>query len=154
MVAVEVMVLRPPKQTGRAKTGPWPVLAIVLDEPNELIEPRVRPLFALLDQPTRADRITVVAGRSGWSALGTGSLLQLAVHATAPVRFDLHIILPTQPVLGFTDLLAGGPTIALTNRGHAGRLAAQRVPVRDALAELVLLGDSPSTDLSALVGVS
>lgn len=155
MVAIEVMILRPPGSTARGEAGPWPVLAVVLDQPNELVEPSVRPLFELLDEPTRTNRISVIAGHYSWSVLGpTGSLLQLSVHATAPVRFDLNIILPAQPVLGFSDLLADGPTIALTDRRHASRLRAERVPVRDALAELILIGGSPSGDLSALAGAS
>jgi hypothetical protein len=148
MVAVEVMVLRPLGRTAHSESGRWPVLALVLDEPNELMERTVRPLFDLIDDSARAHRIAVVAGRCRWSVLGpAGALLRLAVHVTAPMRFDLNVIMPAQLVIEFADLIAGGSTVALTDRRHAGRLTTGRLPIRAALAELVLLGSSPSADL-------
>lgn len=154
MVAVEVIVLRPPDLATRTEAGPWPVLAIVLDEPNELAEPSVRPLFELLDESARVDRIAVVAARRHWTPPGpTDSLVRLAVQVIAPVRCDLDVILPAGIPLGSTGLLADGPTIALTNRTHANRLP-ERVHVRDALAELVLLGGSSPGIPSAMAEVT
>lgn len=137
--------LRPPGQLARGETGPWPVLAVVLDEPNELAEPVVRPVFELLDDPARTDRIAVVAARCHWSVLDPeGSLLLLSVPASAPVRFDLNIVVPAQPVLGFTHLLTRGSTIAFTDQRHARRLPERvrvrnqtRAPSRDACASRI-----------------
>lgn len=157
MVAVEAMLLRPPDagdRPTRRRVGPWPVLALVLDEPNELIEPSVRPLFELLTKREQADRITVVTCRCHWSLVGhPRAVLQLSVHATAPVRFHVNIILPAQPILRFVEALTRGATVALTNRRSASRLT-NLVPVRDALAELVLLGSPRSAGLPDLVATT
>jgi hypothetical protein len=153
MVALEVMVLWPRGVGGPAATseaGLWPVFAIVLGDRDAPAEPDVQPLFDLLYSPEYPGRFTVVEGRCQWSLLDPRhALLKLAVHATAPIRFDANILLPAGPVLGILDVLARGATIAITTQRHANRLA-RLVDIRHALESLVLLCCRPSRELDEL----
>jgi hypothetical protein len=157
LIAVEALLLWPRSVGVSAATaqesGLWPVFAVVLDERDPDEDPGVMPLFDLLDRPEHLERISVVEGRCQWTIIDPRhALLELSVHATAPVQFDVDIILPARSVLGTLALLAKGGTVAITNTRHARKLS-ERVDIRDALNKLVLFSCPPSKDLAALANV-
>lgn len=104
----------------------------------------------LLEQPEHLERLSVVDGRCRWTIIDPRhALLELSVHATAPVRFDVDIILPARRVVSALTLLARGGTIAITTQRHSGTLT-PRSDIRSALNKLVLFKCPPSAELDAL----
>ena len=92
----------------------------------------------------------MVEGRCQWTVIDPRhALLELSVHATAPVRFAVDIILPARQVLSTLTLLARGGTVAITTQRHSGTLT-PRADIRDALTKLVLFSCPPSAELEAL----
>ncbi|MFC4857740.1 hypothetical protein [Actinophytocola glycyrrhizae] len=153
-VAIEVLLLWPRGVAGHPPTveeaGLWPVFAMVVTEPADQEVGSARPLFGLLDRPRGDDEMTVVAADAAWSILDEGNaLLGLTVRGTAPVRFGMRVLLPSARVLGVLDVVARGATIGITTRDRAARLR-DRVDIRTALRDLVLLSCPPSVELAAL----
>jgi hypothetical protein len=150
VVATEVLLLWP---RGVATTpvtvdeaGLWPVFAMVVAEPPAEDAGTARPLFRLLDEPGPA----VVAAETTWSVLDSGrALLCLTVRGVAPVECAVRVLLPAASVLGVLDVVASGATIGITTRDRAARLR-DRVDIRGALDDLVLLSCPPSVELAAL----
>jgi hypothetical protein len=151
-VATEVLLLR---RRGVAdssavvgETGLWPMFVMVVTEPTDRAAWRALPLFELLDRPKRANELTIVAVKSAWSVLDpANALLTLTVRATAPVSFDLRILLPAAPVLDVLAVVAHGATIGITTRDRAHRLRG-RVEIGTVLRDVVLLSGPPSADLA------
>lgn len=155
-VAIEVLLLWPRGVTGPVATadeaGRWPVFAMVVTEPPGETAGSARALFELLDRPRREGEPTVVAADTAWSVLDAdNALLGLTVQGLAPIRFGLRILLPSARVLGILDVVARGATIGITTRRRAARLR-DRVDIRTALSDLVLLSCPPSVELAALAG--
>lgn len=154
LVAREALLLWP-RRVGRSaatiqEAGLWPVFAVVLGEREPDEDPGVLPLYDLLERPEHLERICVVEGRCQWTIIDPRhALLELSVHATAPVRFDVDIILPARQVLGTLTLLARGGTVAITTQRHLETLI-PRADIRDALTKLVLFSCPPSAELEAL----
>jgi hypothetical protein len=153
-VAIEVLLLWPRGVAGPVTTaeeaGRWPVFAMVVTEPPGDAADGAQPLFDLLDRPKGAGEPTVVAAETAWSVLDRpNALLGLAVRGVAPVRFRLRVLLPSAQVLGILDVVARGATIGITTRRRAARLR-ERVDIRTALSDLVLLSCPPSVELAAL----
>lgn len=152
-VAIEVLLLWPRGVAGPVTTaeeaGRWPVFAMVVTEPPGDAG-AARPLFDLLDRPKGDGEPTVVTAETAWSVLDqANALLGLTVRGTAPVRFGLRVLLPSAQVLGILDVVARGATIGITTRRRAARLR-DRVDIRTALRDLVLLSCPPSVELAAL----
>ncbi|GAB1510586.1 hypothetical protein [Actinophytocola sp. KF-1] len=151
-VAIEVLLLWP---RGVAKTpvtvdeaGLWPVFAMVVAEPPDEGTGSARPLFELLAEPGPS----VVAADTSWSVIDPArALLGVTVRGVVPVEFGLRVLLPAARVLGVLDVVAGGGTIGITTRDRAGGLR-DRVDIRTALDDLVLLSCPPSVELAALAG--
>lgn len=155
LLAVEAVLLWPHGEGGSlnatGKRDPWPIFAIVLDERVATIEPSAHQLFDLLDRLSHRDRISVVSSRCQWSTLDARrALLKLSVHANAPVRFDVDILLPARPVLDVLHLLSRGATLAITTQ-HRARDLTDRVDIHDALRSLVLLSPPSAADLTAVI---
>lgn len=153
-VAIEVLLLWPRGVTGLPTTveeaGLWPVFAMVVTEPPDQEAETARPLFELLERPKGPDELTVVAAEAAWSILDpANALLGLTVRGVAPVRFGMRVLLPSAKVLGILDTVAEGATIGITTRQRAARLR-DRVDIRTALRDLVLLSCPPSVELAAL----
>ncbi len=149
VVAVEVVLLRPRGATAAEDAGRWPVFAMVVTEPPG--GAAAHPLFALLDRPRRDGEPTVVAAETAWAVLDEeNALLRLTVRGTAPVRFELRVLLPSAQAPGVLDVVARGVTIGITTRRRSAGLR-DRVDVRTALRDLVLLSCPPSAELAALV---
>jgi hypothetical protein len=149
-VATEVLRLWPQDVTGVRTTaeeaGRWPVFAMVVTEPAE--PGAAASLFALLDRP--GDEPAVVTAAPRWRVIDPASaLVELSVHALAPVAFDLRILLPCAEVLGILDVVARGATIGITTRRGAAHRRG-RLEVRTVLREFVLLSCPPSAELAAL----
>jgi hypothetical protein len=153
MVAIEVVVLWPQgvgaEPVSVDEAGLWPAFVLVIGEHSDLSGSSAGPLFDLLDSSRHADGITVVGGSTDWSVVDPRhALLRLTVRARVPVRFEADILLPAERVLGILDVVAGGGTIGLTTHRHAVGLD-DRVDVRTALRNVVLLSCSPSPELRA-----
>lgn len=153
LVAVEALLLWPNGDPS-SRSNTWPIFAIVLDEPAAIPD-AARPLFELLDEPKRRNRITVLKSRCRWTVLnalnGRRTVRKFSVRAYAPVNFEVDILLPASPLLGLpTHVLGqpthGGATLALTTRQRAARIT-DGVDFQDALRELVLLTQAPPDDL-------
>ncbi len=149
-VAIEVLLLwprgvaKPPVTVDEA--GLWPVFAVVVAEPPDDGAGTARPLFDLLNEPGPA----VVTAETSWSVIDQSrALLGLTVRGVAPAEFGLRVLLPAARVLGVLDVVAGGGTIGITTGYRAGRLR-DRVDIRTALDDLVLLSCPPSVELAAL----
>ena len=128
----------------------WPVFAMVVTEPPGHEAGSARPLFELLDRHKRDGELTVVAADTTWSVLDPAhALFGLNVRAVTPVRFGLRILVPSARVLGILDVVARGATIGITTPSKAARLR-DRVDIRTALRDLVLLSCPPSVELAAL----
>ncbi len=154
-VAVEVLLLWPRGVTSPSTTaeeaGLWPVFAMVVTEPAN--PAAAQPLFELLARQKHDNELTVVTAQTRWSVLDSASaLLDLRVRATAPVEFDLRILLPSQKVLGILDVVARGATVGITTRAKADRLRG-RVDIGAVLREVVLLSCPPSVELSTLAHI-
>ncbi|RSM85260.1 hypothetical protein DMH04_18395 [Kibdelosporangium aridum] len=154
LVAREALLLWPRRVAVSTATiqeaGLWPVFAVVLGEREPDEDPGVLPLYELLEQPEHLERISVVVGRCHWTIIDPRhALLELSVRATAPVSFEIDIILPARSVLNALDLLARGGTIAITTERHSGTLT-PRADIRDALTKLVLISCPPSAELEAV----
>jgi hypothetical protein len=152
-VAIEVLLLWPRGVGGPAATvdeaGLWPVFAMVVAEPPDQDAGTARPLFELLDEPGPS----VVAAETSWSVIDPArALLGMTVRGVVPVEFGLRVLLPATRVLGVLDVVAGGATIGITTRYRAGRLR-DRVDIRAALDDLVLLSCPPSVELAAFAHV-
>ena len=152
-VAIEVLLLWPRGVAGpvttAAEAGRWPVFAMVVTEPPGAAG-GAQPLFDLLDRPRPEGEPAVVAAETSWSVLDEpNALLRLTVRGVAPVRFGLRVLLPSARVLGILDVVARGATIGITSRRGAARLR-ERVDIRTALRDLVLLSCPPSVELAAL----
>ena len=154
VVAREALLLWP-RRVGLSvatiqEAGVWPVFAIVLGEREAEEDPGVLPLYDLLEQPEHLERLSVVKGRCEWTIIDPRhALLDLSVSATAPVSFEVDIILPARQVLSALPLLARGGTIAITTQRHSGALTS-RADIRDALTTLVRFSCPPSAELEAL----
>jgi hypothetical protein len=153
-VAIEVLLLWPRGVAGPVTTaeeaGRWPVFAMVVTEPPGELARGAQPLFDLLDRPRREGEPTVVAAETSWSVLDhANALLGLHVRGVAPVRFGMRVLLPSTRVLGILDVVARGATIGITTGRRAARLR-DRVDIRTALSDLVLLSCPPSVELAAL----
>jgi hypothetical protein len=154
LVAREALLLWPRRVGVSVATiqeaGLWPVFAVVLAERDPHDDLAVAPLYDLLDRPEHLDRLSVIDGRCEWTVINPRlALLELAVHATAPVRFSADIILPARPVLSTLSLLAHGGTVAITTERHANSITG-RVDIREALNKLVLFSCPQSAELAAL----
>lgn len=156
LVAVGALLLWPHGEPTIHSTS-WPILAIVLDEPAAAILDAVRPLFELLDGPTRRSSVTIVSARCRWTVLnalsGRRAVRKLSVRADAPVNFEVNILLPARALFGlpthvFGVPTHGGATLALTTRQHADRIT-EGIDFQDALRELVLLTHVLPDDLIA-----
>ena len=151
-VAIEVLLLWPRGVAAAPVTvdeaGLWPVFALVVAAPSDQDAGTARPLFELLDEPGPS----VVAAEASWSVIDQDrALLGLTVRGVVPVEFGLRVLLPAARVLGVLDVVARGATIGITTRSRAGRLR-DRVDIRTALDDLVLLSCPPSVELAALAG--
>lgn len=154
MVAIEAVLLWPHRPTGKptgdGETGLWPVLAVVLGDQAVPNDPSARQLFDLLYHGQRTGRVTMLHGASQWSIRdGQDLMLRLAVRASTPIKLDVDVVLPAQPLRHILATLARGATVAITTRRHADRLTAG-VSARDALHGLVLVTCPPSMELAAL----
>ena len=150
LVAIGAVLLQPREPTSPAGSisdrGPWPIFVVVLPDRAPL-DPGARPLYELLDKP-HPNRILLVDGRYRWSVLDPErALLQLAIRAHAPTMFELDIVVPARRLLGVIDALHPGVTFAVTTRRRADKLT-ERVVVRDALHEMVLLVNRPVSGTS------
>jgi hypothetical protein len=146
LVAVGALLLQPRDPAGPDRSienrGPWPIFVVVLPDSAPL-DPGARALHELLDKPHQ-NRILVVDGRYRWSVLDPRrALLKLAIHAHAPAVFDVDIVVPARRLLGVIDALCPGTTFAITTMRRASKFN-ERIVVRDALHEMVLLVNRPA----------
>jgi hypothetical protein len=155
VIASAVQRFRPRGEGGLA-TAPeaaelWPVLVVAVSEPSSEERDTAGALFRLLNRSAWPAEAVIVGCRCDWTVVDPGlALLRLSVHAEAPLRFAVEILVPAGGVLGALDDAADGGMVAITSPSRMRRLK-EATGIRDVLREVVLLGCAPPPRLSSLV---